>query len=1258
MAVDEDKNNSVSIQTEPAAYIPFEAVTAHLMPQDEKRTAITRAWEAPEPEVVSALLQQVTLTNETDSAIQDLAHTLASALRNKAMSKTWSDMVQNLMREYSLSSQEGIALMCLAEALLRIPDAHTRDLLIRDKIPGRDWKAHLGGDRGLLVNAATWGLLVTGSMTGGGDKTDAAKGLGYLVQKVTAPLIRKAMNIAMHLMSEHFVTGETIDRALEKAANIEAQGFTYTYDMLGEAALTRRDAQDYIARCRHALQAIGAYAKGKGLYDGPEFSLKLSALHPRYNRHQYDRVFDEIYPVLKSLVLLAKSFDVAITIDAEEAERLDVSLDLLTALCEEPELQGWNGLGFVVQAYQKRAYAVIACLDTLAKKHQRRLRVRLVKGAYWDSEIKRAQLAGHHDYPVFTRKIYTDVAYLACAKALLASPENVYPQFATHNAYTLAAVYHLAGPQYTERQYEFQCLHGMGVPLYQEVVGATKLNRPCRIYAPVGTHQTLLPYLVRRLLENGSNSSFVNQIADRGVPIASLIASPLAEAENLARREGVVGMAHPKIPLPQALYGAARKNARGLNLYDEAELRRLTERLQASSRKPILAMPLIAGVTQLTAPKPVINPAEPRDVIGFVHEATARDIEQALAGAQDAAGRWAAVPAAARADILLRAAQQMENQMETLLGVLVREAGKTFGNAIAEVREAIDFLNYYAVQVKQTFDNATHNPLGVVVCISPWNFPLAIFTGQIAAALATGNAVIAKPAEQTPLIAAMGVKLLLDAGIPHDVLQLLPGTGEAVGQTLVADDRVNGVMFTGSTEVAAIIQRQIAGRVDKQGHPIPLIAETGGINVMVVDSSALPEQVIIDCVSSAFDSAGQRCSALRLLCLQHDIADTLLDALRGAMAEQRVGNPARLANDIGPVIDAQAKRQIDAHIGQMRSDGFAVFQCAFGATDEPAGHFVVPTLIELNAIEQLDKEVFGPVLHVVRFDNHDLPALMAKINASGYGLTFGLHSRIDSTVRRVTDAAAAGNLYVNRNMVGAVVGVQPFGGEGLSGTGPKAGGPLYLYRLLSLCPGDAQWRGLRYTAANEPTREQPPVALSEAHGALSAWAAVNHPTIQALCARFMAQSACGTVSLLPGPTGEENRYRLLPRRRVLSLAEDDQDLLIQLAAIVSVGCRALWPDAAHCRALYQSLPEAVRACVDMAPQADWLSYDFDAVMHHGDTEALRTVCRLVAQRPGAIVSVQGLAHGDSAIRLEQLLLERSLSINTAAAGGNTRLMMI
>ncbi|EOC1564663.1 trifunctional transcriptional regulator/proline dehydrogenase/L-glutamate gamma-semialdehyde dehydrogenase, partial [Cronobacter sakazakii] len=1207
---------------------------------------------------------QARLPQPVAEKTHQLAWSLAEKLRNQKTASGRAGMVQSLLQEFSLSSQEGVALMCLAEALLRIPDKATRDALIRDKISNGNWQSHIGRSPSLFVNAATWGLLFTGRLVSTHNEASLSRSLNRIIGKSGEPLIRKGVDMAMRLMGEQFVTGETIAEALANARKLEEKGFRYSYDMLGEAALTAADAQAYMVSYQQAIHAIGKASNGRGIYEGPGISIKLSALHPRYSRAQYDRVMEELYPRLKSLTLLARQYDIGINIDAEEADRLEISLDLLEKLCFEPELAGWNGIGFVIQAYQKRCPFVIDYLIDLATRSRRRLMIRLVKGAYWDSEIKRAQMEGLEGYPVYTRKVYTDISYLACAKKLLAVPNLIYPQFATHNAHTLAAIYNLAGQNYYPGQYEFQCLHGMGEPLYEQVVGKIsdgKLNRPCRIYAPVGTHETLLAYLVRRLLENGANTSFVNRIADNTLSLDDLVADPVSAVEQLAAQEGRVGLPHPKIPLPQDLYGEGRVNSAGLDLANEHRLASLSSSLLNSALQKWRALPMLENAVDDGELAPVINPAEPRDIVGYAREATEAEVAQALESAVNNAPIWFATPPQERAAILERAAVLMEDQTQTLIGILVREAGKTFANAIAEVREAVDFLRYYAGQVRDDFDNETHRPLGPVVCISPWNFPLAIFTGQVAAALAAGNSVLAKPAEQTPLIAAQGIQILLEAGVPQGVVQLLPGRGETVGAQLTGDPRVRGVMFTGSTEVATLLQRNIADRLDPQGRPTPLIAETGGLNAMIVDSSALTEQVVVDVVASAFDSAGQRCSALRVLCLQEEIADHTLTMLKGAMAECRMGNPGRLTTDIGPVIDADAKAGIERHIQAMRAKGRKVFQAArdnsADAREWQTGTFVMPTLIELESFDEMKKEVFGPVLHVVRYNRNNLAGLIEQINKAGYGLTLGVHTRIDETIAQVTGSAHVGNLYVNRNMVGAVVGVQPFGGEGLSGTGPKAGGPLYLYRLLASRPETAVQTTLERHDARYAQDAQVKALITRPHQALTEWAA-GRPELKALCEHYLALSQSGVQRTLPGPTGERNTYTLLPRERVLCLADNEQDLLVQLAAATSAGSRVLWVDEPLQRTLAKQLPAAVNAIIDFAKPDVLFSQRFDAVIYHGDSDQLRALCEKVAARDGAIVSVQGFARGETNLLLERLWLERSLSVNTAAAGGNASLMTI
>ncbi|WP_024675937.1 trifunctional transcriptional regulator/proline dehydrogenase/L-glutamate gamma-semialdehyde dehydrogenase [Pseudomonas syringae] len=1234
-----------------------------IQPQSVLRAAITSAYRRPEPEVVPMLLEQARLTAPVAEATNKMAASIAEKLRNQKSAGGRAGIVQGLLQEFSLSSQEGVALMCLAEALLRIPDKGTRDALIRDKISNGNWQPHLGNSPSLFVNAATWGLLLTGKLVATHNEAGLTSSLSRIIGRSGEPMIRKGVDMAMRLMGEQFVTGETIGEALANASRFEAKGFRYSYDMLGEAALTEHDAQKYLASYEQAIHSIGKASHGRGIYEGPGISIKLSALHPRYSRAQYERVMEELYPRLLSLTLLAKQYDIGLNIDAEEADRLELSLDLLERLCFEPQLTGWNGIGFVIQAYQKRCPYVIDYVIDLARRSRHRLMIRLVKGAYWDSEIKRAQVEGLEGYPVYTRKVYTDVSYIACARKLLAAPEVIYPQFATHNAHTLAAIYQIAGQNYYPGQYEFQCLHGMGEPLYEQVVGKVadgKLNRPCRVYAPVGTHETLLAYLVRRLLENGANTSFVNRIADHSISIQELVADPVSQIERMATQEGGFGLPHPRIPLPRDLYGAERANSSGIDMANEHRLASLSSALLATAHNDWKAAPMLGCPTGAGSLSAALNPSDSRDVVGRVQEASLQDVDNAIQCALSAGPIWQATPPAERAAILERAADLMEGEIQPLMGLLVREAGKTFANAIAEVREAVDFLRYYAVQARNDFTNDGHRPLGPVVCISPWNFPLAIFSGQVAAALAAGNPVLAKPAEQTPLIAAQAVRLLLEAGIPEGVLQLLPGRGETVGAGLVGDERVKGVMFTGSTEVARLLQRNVAGRLDSQGRPIPLIAETGGQNAMIVDSSALTEQVVIDVVSSAFDSAGQRCSALRVLCLQEDSADRVIEMLKGAMAENRLGNPERLSVDIGPVIDAEAKAGIEKHIQAMRDKGRTVYQVAIADSAElKRGTYVMPTLIELESFDELQREIFGPVLHVVRYKRKELDQLLAQINASGYGLTLGVHTRIDETIAKVVDNVNAGNVYVNRNIVGAVVGVQPFGGEGLSGTGPKAGGPLYLYRLLSTRPQDAIEKSfVRSDALSAPDTRLRDVLSKPLH-ALKTWAASNQQSeLEALCSQYAEQSQSGITRQLAGPTGERNSYAILSREHVLCLADDENDLLIQLAAVLAVGGSAIWPESDVSKPLRARLPKDVQASIKLIP--DWSKDEvaIDAVLHHGDSDQLRAICQQIAQRSGAIVGVNGLSHGETNIPLERLVIERALSVNTAAAGGNASLMTI
>jgi len=1227
------------------------------------RARITATYRQPEPQAVRAVLAQARQSEETSARVQTRARALAQHLRAHKKPAGRAGIVQGLLQEYALSSHEGVALMCLAEALLRIPDAATRNALIRDKIAHGQWQAHLGKSPSLFVNAATWGLLLTGKLAATHSESSLSAHVTRLIARGGEPLIRRAVDMAMRMMGEQFVCGETIQAALKHARKRERQGFRYSYDMLGEAAMTMDDARRYRQSYEDAIHTIGAASRGRGIYDAPGISIKLSALHPRYARAQYQRVMNELYPVLRDLTLLARRYDIGLNIDAEEADRLELSLDLLEKLCFEPALAGWHGIGFVIQAYQKRCPAVVDYLIDLARRSRHRLAVRLVKGAYWDSEIKRAQVDGLDDFPVYTRKVHTDAAYLACAGKLLAAPDCIYPQFATHNAHTLAAIYEMAGADaYRPGQYEFQCLHGMGEPLYEQVVGDAadgKLARPCRIYAPVGTHETLLAYLVRRLLENGANTSFVNRIADPDVSIETLIADPVAEITRSATRD--IGLPHPAIAHPDALHGDARRNSQGLDLSNEDTLRALQTQWETQANTCYSAEPLLAT----TAPSGdadwhnLYNPADCRDVVGRVRTASEADINAALAAADAFAPTWASTPAARRAALLEAAADALQEQLPALLALLAREAGKTRANGIAEVREAIDFLRYYGQHARAELARAAPlpQPLGVVLCISPWNFPLAIFIGQIAAALASGNVVLAKPAEQTPLIAAASVRILREAGVPKGALQLLPGDGDTVGARLVADARVQAVMFTGSCAVARLLQRTLAARLNADGAPVPLIAETGGLNAMVVDSSALPEQVVADVIASAFDSAGQRCSALRLLCVQTEVADRLIAMLRGAMAELAVGNPARLATDVGPVIDADARDAIESHIQLMQTQGRRVTRLGRHQPDDLAhGTFVIPTLIELDSIAELQREIFGPVLHVVRYRAKDLPQRIAQINATGYGLTLGVHSRIDETITRITRQACVGNIYVNRNMVGAVVGVQPFGGEGLSGTGPKAGGPLYLYRLLAKPPRDVLARAVVSALPGSEAEDATNNDAAPAFKSFMTWLTRHRPQLAAQCQHLPQHTGHLTAWRLAGPTGEHNRYAFSPRTAALCLAQSEDARLAQLAGALLIGCRVIWPLSDQTRTLHATLPPTVQSAITLTP--DWHTTAFDVILHQGDAENLQNLCAQVADRDGPIVTVWRYTADPTGQPLHALVLERATSINTAAAGGNASLMMI
>jgi RHH-type transcriptional regulator, proline utilization regulon repressor / proline dehydrogenase / delta 1-pyrroline-5-carboxylate dehydrogenase len=1020
--------------------------------------AVNRLWLADEDSVLRELLPLARLDAGARAAIVAEASALVEAVRAVRGERSGMDA---FLREYDLGSQEGVILMCLAEALLRIPDAVTADRLIADKIAAGDWASHLSDSGSLFVNASTWGLMLTGRLVqpDAGTQRDPAGFVRNLAARVGEPVVRTALRQAMRIMGHQFVMGRTIEEALARAAEGGNARYRYSFDMLGEAALTMRDADRYLDAYVAAIDALGRAAGRAGDATpeaAPSISAKLSALHPRYEYAQRARVHAELTPRVLMLAGRAAAAGIALTVDVEESERLELLLEIVDQVLTAPALKGWQGFGLAVPAYQKRAADVIRWLLARARHAGRRLNVRLVKGAYWDAEIKRAQERGHAGYPVYTRKQSTDVAYLACASLLLDAPDVIYPQFATHNAHTVASILHLARSR--GRPFEFQRLHGMGEELYGIVTDPARGGVPCRVYAPVGSHEDLLPYLVRRLLENGSNTSFVNRIVDARLPAAEIAADPVAFVEGLAT------LPHPRIPLPARIFGAERPNSAGLNLADGRELGELARAARAALGTSHVAAPMIGG-RQVAARETIgargaalTSPADRSAVVGHVLEASADEVGRALDTAVGAFPAWEATPAAERAAVLERAADAFEAHRGELIALCVREAGKSIADSVAEVREAVDFLRYYAQRARLDFGRSLVLPgptgesnelalrgRGVFVCVSPWNFPLAIYTGQVAAALAAGNAVIAKPAEQTPLVAALATRLLHRAGVPGAALGFLPGEGARVGGALCADPRVAGVAFTGSNDTAAAIHRALAAR---PGPIATLIAETGGQNAMIVDSSALPEQVVHDAIASAFGSAGQRCSALRILCLQEEIAERVEELIAGAMDELVVGDPALLSTDVGPVIDGEALAVLERHAERIVRGARWSHRLALPAGLE-RGSFFAPLAVEIDAIGALEREVFGPVLHVLRWRARDLEGLIDAINGTGYGLTLGVHTRIDSTVDRIRARARAGNVYVNRNMIGAVVGVQPFGGSGLSGTGPKAGGPHYLQRFAT-----------------------------------------------------------------------------------------------------------------------------------------------------------------------------------------------------------------
>ena len=1278
----------------------------HHTPTPSWRDFLAADYRRDEDAVVTERVAAARINDpQRQEQIRQRARSLIQSVRDNRLRKGGVDA---LMHEYDLSTQEGLVLMCLAEALLRIPDSDTADALIRDKLAGTDWEKHLGNSSSIFVNASTIGLMLTGRILGKGDlPTDAPNGvMRRLVSRLGEPVIRQALRQAMRIMGKQFVLGRTMAEAMERGADSEKRGYRYSFDMLGEAARTEEDAQKYYVSYEQAIHAIGKASNGRGVIAGPGISVKLSALYPRYEVAKREQVLDILTRRTLELAKIAKAYDIGFCVDAEEAERLELSLEVMEAVYGNPALDGWTGFGLAIQAYSKRTYKLIDVLAEMSKRVGRRMNVRLVKGAYWDAEIKRAQDLGLPDYPVYTRKVSTDVSYMACARKLFDYGDLFFPQFATHNALTVATILELS----QGRPFEFQRLHGMGEELYDEITPADKLGIACRIYAPVGGHAELLSYLVRRLLENGSNSSFVNRLVDDKTPIEDIIADPVTRVAALASKR------HPHIPMPKALYGQQRRNSSGLDLSDSLLNERLLADLTAHAQTQPKAGPIINGVERTAGAKAVLSPADRDTLVGYAAEATVDEAKAAMAAAQAAFPAWSATSAEDRAATLERAADALEARMTEFMSLCLREAGKTLPDGVAEVREAVDFLRYYAIEARKQAA-AGLKGRGVFVCISPWNFPLAIFTGQVVAALVVGNTVVAKPAEQTTLVAAAMVRLLHDAGIPTGALQLVPGLGETVGAALVSDERVAGIAFTGSVEVAHILNRTLARR----GQSIPLIAETGGLNAMIVDSSALPEQVIRDAVLSAFGSAGQRCSALRVMYVQTDVADGIMKMLKGAMEELRVGDPARLDTDVGPVIDAPALEALEKHAQRMDREARLIATSPL-SSDARNGTFFAPRAYEISNLKALPHEVFGPILHVVRYQTSELPAILREVRDTGYGLTMGIHTRIDANARRIQAASAVGNTYVNRSMIGAVVGVQPFGGEGLSGTGPKAGGPNYLTRFgrfaeqvapQAQAGTDLAQQAARVVASSLPAALTP--ASSAALGRAAEALALHAPArpaalearvalVQSLLSALSSQAATVAATLLrdggavsaeqaaqqvalsldglnrlqaqtleetakplalPGPTGERNEMSVHPRGVVAVVAAQNgsfSGFVLRVAAALAGGNRVVAAGVASLASALSALLKTAAVPGDLATVHAANQEELCALLSSLDLQAaglegdLPQAVATLAARPRAIIPLD--SDPVSPATLHRYLVERSRSVDMTAAGGNASLLML
>ncbi|MGV6825989.1 MAG: bifunctional proline dehydrogenase/L-glutamate gamma-semialdehyde dehydrogenase PutA [bacterium] len=1269
---------------------------------DTYRKKIRQLTHADESVCVERLLQESQLSLEQRELIVAKGRELVTRCR---LNSEKAGMLDKFMQQYSLSSKEGVALMCLAESLLRVPDAETADHLIAEKVLSGNWTEYRGLSDSMFVNASTWGLMLTGRVVHLDDEitNDTESWLKRIVNRLGEPLVRGSIRQAMKVMGQQYVLGKTIEEAVARGRKENREGTRFSFDMLGEGARTMADAQRYHAAYLQAIRSIGEHITEADVVAQDGISVKLSALHPRYEFAQKDRVMREMLPRVLQLAEEAKGFGLGFTIDAEESERLDLSLDIFESLVRSSHLSGWNGLGFVLQAYSKRAPLVAEWLAELARDAQQKIMVRLVKGAYWDTEIKHAQEQGFPDYPVYTRKIHTDLSYQICAAKLLASQDIIYPQFATHNAQTAAMILVMA----QGKTFEFQRLHGMGDLLHHELEKESA-NVPVRVYAPVGAHKDLLPYLVRRLLENGANSSFVNRFLDEKVPVDAIV-SDVEKATS-----SIPDLRNDSIPLPRDIFsfaGESRPNTNGMDLADHEVVIELLKVVEKVGNQAIATGPIIDGVEAASNGQAITCPAERSRVVGTCRHADPDDVTRALSVADTAQADWDKLGGIARADILERAADIMEARISELTALICYEAGRTLADGISEVREAADFLRYYALQARSKFNGSEikNAPLGeceyrlqgrgVIFCISPWNFPLAIFTGQVAAALASGNTVIAKPADTTPLVASEAVKILHKAGVPGAVLNFLPGSGKLLGNIINADSRVKGVAFTGSTEVAQHIHHQLIER----GIEIPtMIAETGGQNCMLVDSSALPEQVVDDVIRSAFLSAGQRCSALRVLYLQEEVADVLIAMLVGAMRELKLGVPWKLSTDVGPVIDQQAKQTLLSHIADMRKQATLHYACQISEETDASGSFVPPHLFEIDNIKQLPNEVFGPVLHVIRFQKFNLEQVIADINRTGFGLTFGVHTRIQSFADYVVQHTRVGNNYVNRNMVGAVVGVNPFGGQGLSGTGPKAGGPHYLVRFAreSVNYKESQMVNVAFSPSKSEVdvdsetnmdSEKVSTALETAVGSQPSWnqaggsyrakilesaadmIGAQNPEIAevaSVCRYFagQAKAKCGMPITLPGPTGETNELSLNGRGVIYCavaegtpLIESFAQVIAALAAGNTVIATATHSTVVQLRKLRSilvdvGLPQDVLQVLPMIRDRKWLTANpyVAAVAWRGELEEALDIQLELADRKGPIASVIVDEIGPGYI--DRFMLEKTKTVNVVATGGNAQLL--